>query len=108
MPRNPKRLPRHGYYEEVLDERRRRGLRDARTVEGLDQDIALLRTIIRAEFNEPMVDRDHVLRIVNSLCRAELTRDRLAARSAGDLRDSVAGVLKDVGDLLDGDAAAGA
>jgi hypothetical protein len=94
--------PASGFYEEVLDETRRKAIRDAKAVNGLDQDIALLRAIVRSEFSQPMTDHAQVLRIIGVICKAESVRDRLSARNGNDLRNSVAGVLHDVGDLLDG------
>ena len=105
MPRKGSAASNSGFYEEVLDQARRNALRAARSIDGLDEDIALLRATVRAELAEAIVDRPQVLRTLEVICKAELARARISGRSGDDLYKSVMGVLNDIGGPLDLDPA---
>lgn len=73
-----------GFYPAVLEEMERRLLRRAREVEGLDEEIALLRTKLALALAQEPENSETLLKGVSVLIRAMATRTRNKAREGGE------------------------
>lgn len=88
------------FYEHALSEAERQSLAAARAVEGLDEEIALLRVRLR----EALVDHPGDARLLQTgarlLIQALLAQHRLSPRQADHLGEAVAHVLDEFGEAL--------
>jgi hypothetical protein len=82
------------FYGRVLAHEEQRALESARLVEGLDEDIALARTKLRAAAGQLPENAALVFKGLDTMARLHTARHRIAVRTADDLAESVAGVLK--------------
>ncbi len=90
-----------GFYASALNHAERMRLPKARSMEGLDEEIALLRVRLHKLAQEEPEKLDLLLKGVNSLVRAVATKYRLSGKPADDLAKSIAGVLEGIGAALD-------
>ena len=97
-PARPPSGPR--FYASVLAEAERTALEAAREMEGLDEEIALLRVKLQTALAERPEDHDLLLKGVALLVRAVATRYRISGPAQEDLYQSIVGVLKGVGAAL--------
>jgi hypothetical protein len=72
----------------------------ARRMEGLDEEVALLRVKLREALAQRPEDYSLLLKISAMLVRAVSTRHRLSRKAEEDLYQSVLGVLRGVGGVL--------
>ena len=86
-----------GFYEEALTEAERLRLPRARGVDGIDDEIALLRVRLLSYAQENPENLAMLMRGVGLLTRAVATRYRLSPKSQQDLMDSLIGVVEGVG-----------
>ncbi|MBI4300979.1 MAG: hypothetical protein HY664_00040 [Chloroflexi bacterium] len=96
--RGSKKSP--SFYEVALTEAERIRLPQAREIEGLDEEIALLRLSLRRLVVEHPEDMELLLKGVGMLVRAVATKYRLSQKAEDDLYQSVLGVLKGIGGAL--------
>jgi len=86
----------HGFYSRALTEAEKVELDDAACVEGLDQEIALLRVKLR-ELVEKEPDRiDLHLEAANTIARLVRTRYQITSEQKRSLKDAIAKVLTEV------------
>jgi hypothetical protein len=90
----------HDFYGGGLSEEDRRLLQEARRMDGLDDEIAVLRVQLRKAINEKEVDYRLLLRSVEALVRAVTAQHRLSPRARRDLRANIEAVMKDLSDQL--------
>ncbi len=86
----------HGFYSNALDKSEKRNLKHAQTVEGLDEEINLLRVKIKSVVEN---DPDNVRLIAQatiSLGRLLRTRDRLFSTDSDRLSKAMGNVIRDV------------
>ncbi|MBI4236542.1 MAG: hypothetical protein HY688_04225 [Chloroflexi bacterium] len=108
-PRRPRSL--RGFYARAISEAERELMEHAAEVEGLDEEIALLRTKLGQALVERPEDMDLLFKGVNLLVRAVSARYRLSGEAKRDLFDNLVGTLNGIGEQLfpertsDGDAA---
>lgn len=95
-----RRSPSRGFYQEALSEAERILLEEARQVEGLDEEIALLRLRLSQLLREKPEQTDLLLREVALLVRAVATRYRVSKKAEEDLYQNVLGVLQGIGEAL--------
>jgi hypothetical protein len=88
------------FYSRALSKAERVRLAKARQVEGIDQEIALLRLKLRQLVEKHPDKLDLLFKGVNLLLRAVATRYRLSPRAEDDLSKSITGVLQGVGHAL--------
>ena len=88
------------FYGSALDAAERIELEAASDVEGLDEEIALLRMKLRAVVSERPGDMPLMLRGIELLVKAVSARHRLSKQAEEDLAESIAGVVRGVGGLL--------
>jgi hypothetical protein len=88
------------FYREALDEAERLELERAGEIEGLDDEIALLRLRLRRAIEEHPEDMQLFVKGLEILVRAVGTRYRLSAKARRDLADNLAATLNSLGDQL--------
>lgn len=86
-----------GFYEASLTEAERRQLPKAREVEGLDEEVAMLRTRLFAMAQQKPERVERLMNGMGMLLRAMAVRYRISEKSQEDLEASIAGVLDGVG-----------
>ena len=86
-----------GFYEEALTEAERLRLPRARGVEGIDDEIALLRVRLLGYAQKSPENLEVLMKGVALLTRAVATRYRLSPKSQQDLMDCLVGVVEGVG-----------
>lgn len=91
----PRRL-----YAEYLDPIRQAEYEQALAMEGLAEEIALLRIRLKAAAEDEKTDIRLLAYFMNSLVRAVAAQHRLSPRARKDLADNVAAVLNSLGDQL--------
>ena len=85
------------FYAEVLSKAEQAQLKQARKLEGIDEEIALLRVKLRDLMaNNP--DRvDLMYKGLDMLMKAVTTRYKLSPKSKNDLNESIIGVINGIG-----------
>ena len=86
----------HGFYSRVLDENEQLDFKRATTVEGIDEEIALLRVKIKS-----LVERDPeniklIMQAINTLARLVRVKYNIAKEDKQGLKEAIANVLSDV------------
>ncbi len=86
----------HGFYSRVLDEAEQRDFELATGVEGIDDEIALLRVKIKS-----LVERDPeniklAMQAISALARLVRTRYNISKEDKKGLREAISTVLKDI------------
>ena len=89
-----------GFYEEVLSRAERMRLSRARQVEGLDEEIALLRVRLSRLVQEHPEKLELLLKGINLLVRAVSIKYKLSPQSERDLSQSIANVLRGIGTFV--------
>lgn len=89
-----------GFYAEALSEAERIRLPEAREIEGLDEEIALLRVKLTSTLEEQPDNLPLMLRAVDLLVKAVAAKYRLSQKSQENLAQAIDGVLKEIGAAL--------
>ena len=87
---------RHGFYAQVLDEAERAELEVARGMEGLDEEIAMLRTKIQGILEKDPNNVDLLLRATGALSRLMKTRYNLEKDQGIGIKQAIGNVLKEI------------
>ncbi|MBI4298341.1 MAG: hypothetical protein HY666_01085 [Chloroflexi bacterium] len=88
------------FYRQVLSQAQRIKLDEARQVEGLDEEIALLRVHLSQLVQEQPDKLELLLKGIRLLVHAVAVRYRLSPQAEQDLSKSLANVIREVGGLL--------
>jgi hypothetical protein len=88
------------FYRNALEAAEQIELDEASDIEGLDDEIALLRVRLRKVVDEKREDFPLMLRGIELLVKAVSARYRLSKQAEEDLAGSLAGVLRGVGGQL--------
>ena len=88
------------FYGSALNEAERMQLRKAEEIEGLDDEIAVLRVKLRTVVEKHPENLPLMLRGIDLLVKAVSARYRLSKKAEEDLADSLAGVIRGVGGVL--------
>ena len=86
-----------GFYDEALTEAERLRLSTARAVEGIDEEIAVLRTRFYTLAEQRPQRLDLLVKGMGVLVRAVGMRYRMSPKSEESLAESLAGVLNGIG-----------
>jgi hypothetical protein len=89
-----------GFYAQALSEAEQVLLPEAREIEGLDEEIALLRVKLTSAMEEQPDNMALMLRAVDLLVKAVAAKYRLSKKSREDLADAINEVLKEIGGAL--------
>lgn len=88
------------FYAAALSEAERLLLSSAEEIEGLDEEIALLRVQLHKAIAEEPENVELRLKLINMVVRAVAARYRLSPKAEGDLYQSVLGVLRGIGGVM--------
>ena len=86
------------FYQEALSEAER--WEWARQMEGLDEEIALLRVRLKEALEERPEDMQLIAKGVDLLVKAVAAKYRLSPKAQRELSDSIAGVVRGIGAVL--------
>ena len=85
------------FYADVLSEASRARLETARKLEGINEEIALLRIKLRDVMAENPNKTELMYKGIDMLMKAVATRYKLSPKSKDDLNDSIVGVINGIG-----------
>ena len=86
----------HGFYSKVLDEDEKLDLEFATEVEGIEEEIALLRVKIKSVLRHDPDNVELITHATNALARLLITKYNLDKDDKKGLREAITNVLKDV------------
>lgn len=89
-----------GFYEQALSEAERVLIPEAKEIEGLDDEIALLRVKLSTALAEHPDNMPLMMRGVDLLVKAVAAKYRLSKKSQDNLAEAIDGVLKEIGAAL--------
>lgn len=92
---------RHGFYARIPDSKVSRYAAQARKIEGLDEEIALLRAKFRAILEndkESLPENAKIyLQAIDTLARVLKTRNNLLKTDKQDLKEGLTNIIRDIG-----------
>ena len=88
------------FYEKALSEAERLDLPEARQMEGLDEEIAVMRVRLKRALEEQPQDAQLIAKGLNLLVKAVAAKYRLSPKARKDLSDSIASVVDGIGAAL--------
>jgi hypothetical protein len=88
------------FYSHALDQTERKDLKKAQEIEGLDDEIAMMRVRLKRAIGERPKDVQLLMKGLNILVRAVGARYRLSPKSRKDLAENLAATLNSLGDQL--------
>ena len=94
------RVSARNFYRQALDQAERLDLEQAQEIEGLDDEIALMRVRLKRAVEEHPEDVQLVVKGLDILVRAVGARYRLSPKSRKDLAENLAAALNSLGDQL--------
>lgn len=89
-----------GFYEKALSAAERRELPEARQMEGLDEEIAVMRVRLQQALRERPEDVELISKGLDLLVKAVAAKYRLSPKARKDLSDSIAAVVEGIGTAL--------
>ena len=89
-----------GFYTEALKEAERVLLTEAREIEGLDEEIALLRVRLSSLLTQHPENTELLLKGVGMLVKAVATKYRLSSKARRNLTEAIAEVVRGIGGAL--------
>jgi len=95
-PRGNQNARKHGFYSRVLDEAERLDLELAQGVEGIDDEIALLRVKIKSILESDPENVRLIMEATNALARLVRTRYNITKEQKKGLKEAIGNVLKDI------------
>jgi len=95
-PQGNQNARKHGFYSRVLDEAERLDLELAQGVEGVDDEIALLRVKIKSILESDPENVRLIMEATNALARLVRTRYNITKEQKKGLKEAIGNVLKDI------------
>jgi len=95
-PRGNQNARKHGFYSRVLDEAEQLDFELATSVEGIDEEIALLRTKIKSVIAHDPQNIKLIMQAINTLSRLVRTRYNIGKEDKKGLKEAITSVLRDV------------
>ena len=86
----------HGFYSRVLDEAEKLDFKSATGLEGIDDEIALLRVKIKSVLEKDPENIKLIMQATNALAGLVKTRYRITKEQRQGLREAIGNVLKDI------------
>jgi len=95
-PRGNQNARKHGFYSKVLDEAERLDFELASGVDGIDDEIALLRVKIKSVLEHDPENIKLIMETTNTLARLVRTRYNISKEQKQGLKEAIGNVLKDI------------
>jgi hypothetical protein len=95
-PKGNQNARKHGFYSRVLDEAEQLDFEVAAGVEGIDDEIALLRVKIKSILSHDPENMKLVMEATNTLARLVKTRYNITREQKKGLKEAIGNVLRDV------------
>ncbi len=95
-PKGNQNARKHGFYSKVLDEAERLNFELATGVEGIDEEIALLRVKIKSLLERDPENIKLIMQATNTLARLVRTRYNISKEDKKGLKEAIGNVLRDV------------
>ena len=95
-PKTKKDTPKQRFYAEVLDEAERMNLESASDVNGIDDEIAVLRVKIKSLLEKDPENLKLIMQATNTLAGLVKTRYKISAEQKKGLKEAIANVIKDI------------
>ena len=95
-PPGNQRARKHGFYSKVLDEAEQLDFEMAAGVEGIDDEIALLRVKIKSIVDNDPENIRLIMEATNTLARLIRTRYSITREQRKGLKEAIGNVLKDI------------
>ena len=95
-PKGNQNARKHGFYSKVLDEAEQLDFELAAGVDGIDDEIALLRVKIKSILEHDPENIKLIMRATNSLERLIRTRYNITREQKKGLKEAISNVLRDV------------
>ncbi len=92
--------PLRNFYEDALTEAEQEELSLAQEIEGLDQEIAMLRVRMKAALRQHPEDLPLIAKGLDMLVKAVAARYRLSPKARRDLADNLGAVLDNLGEIF--------
>ncbi len=95
-PRGNQNARKHGFYSKVLDKTEQLDFELATGVDGIDDEIALLRVKIKSLLENDPENIRLIMEATNTLARLVRTKYNINKKDKNGLREAIATVLKDI------------
>ncbi len=95
-PKGNQNARKHGFYSKVLDEAEQLDFELATGVEGIDDEIALLRVKIKSILENDPENIRLIMQATNALARLVKTRYNITKEQKKGLKEAIGNVLKDI------------
>lgn len=95
-PKGNQNARKHGFYSRILDEAERIDFELATGVDGLDDEIALLRVKIKSVLERDPENVKLIMQATNTLVRLVRTRYNISKEDRKGLKEAISNVLKEV------------
>ncbi len=95
-PKGNQNARKHGFYSRVLDETEQLDFELATGVEGIDDEIALLRVKIKSLVARDPENLKLIMQATNTLARLVRTKYNIGREDKKGLREAIANVLRDI------------
>jgi len=95
-PKGNQNARKHGFYSKVLDEAEQLDFELASGVEGIDDEIALLRVKIKSILENDPENIRLIVEVTNTLARLVKTRYNITKEQKKGLKEAIGSVLRDV------------
>jgi len=95
-PKGNQNARKHGFYSKVLDEAEKLDFEQATGVEGIDDEIALLRVKIKSLLEHDPENIKLIMQATNTLARLVRTRYNISKEDKKGLKEAIGNVLRDV------------
>ena len=95
-PKGNQNARKHGFYSRVLDEAEQLDFELASGVEGIDDEIALLRVKIKSILEKDPENINLIMRATNTLATLVKTRYKITKEQRKGLKEAIGNVLRDV------------
>jgi len=95
-PKGNKNARKHSFYTKVLDEAERLDFELASGVEGIDDEIALLRVKIKSLLESDPENIRLIMQVTNALERLVRTRYKISKEQRKGLKEAIGNVIRDI------------
>jgi len=95
-PKGNQNARKHGFYSKVLDEAEKLDFELATGVEGIDDEIALLRVKIKSLIAHDPNNIKLIMQVTNTLARLVRTRYNISKKDKKGLKEAIGNVLRDI------------